>query len=124
MADATAEFFAELGTRAHEPLLEKATGTFRFDVTGGRTEYWFVAVKKGDLTVSHRKVKADCVLRADRAVFDGIASGNVNALAATLRGTAVMEGDVGLLASFQRLFPGPPAPKDESNAAGYAKRQS
>ena len=111
MADATADFFAELGTRGHEPLLRRATGTFRFEVTGERPERWFVDVKKGDVVVSHSRAKADCTVRADRQVFDAIMSGRANALAATLRGTAAIDGDVSLLATFQRLFPGPPSPR-------------
>ena len=108
MADAVADFFAELGTRAHEPLLTRATGTFRFEVTGKRPERWFVEVKKGDLAVSHRNAKADCTVRADRQVFDAIMSGRANALAAMLRGAITVDGDVVLLATFQRLLPGPP----------------
>ena len=66
MADATGDFFAELGRRGHEPLLQKLTGTFRFDVTGGRDEHWFVDVSKGDVTVSRRNDKADCSVRSDQ----------------------------------------------------------
>jgi hypothetical protein len=36
MTDPTAEFFDELGRRGHEPLLEKATGTLRFDIADGK----------------------------------------------------------------------------------------
>ena len=114
VADATRTFFAELGRRGHEPLLQKVTGTFRFEVTGGRAEHWFVDVKKGDVTVSRRNDKADCSVRADRKVFDAIASGETNALAATLRGAVVIDGDIGLLAGFQRLFPGPPAVRSDA----------
>jgi hypothetical protein len=32
MTDSTAEFFQELGRRGYEPLLEKGTGTIRFDL--------------------------------------------------------------------------------------------
>jgi putative sterol carrier protein len=124
VADATAEFFAELGRRGHEPLLQKLTGTFRFDVTGERAEHWLVDVKKGDITVSRRNARADCTMRADRKVFDAIASGEANALAATLRGAAVIEGDVALLSGFQRLFPGPPDAKAKAKAAGREKRRS
>ncbi len=35
MADATTTFFEELAARGHEPLLEKATGSIRFDMTDG-----------------------------------------------------------------------------------------
>jgi putative sterol carrier protein len=107
MAEATAAFFAQLGSRGHEPLLRRATGTFRFEITGERPERWFVEVKKGDVTVSRRNARADCMVRADRTVFEAIMSGEANAFAAALRGAAVIEGNVSLLATFQRLLPGP-----------------
>jgi putative sterol carrier protein len=108
-ADATTDFFQGLASRGHEPALEKATGTIRFDLTGAeRATRWLVAIKKGDVNVSHRNVKADCIVRVDRTLFDEIASGRANALAAVLRGAVEVEGDSGLLLAFQRLFPGPP----------------
>jgi putative sterol carrier protein len=107
--DATAEFFNDLGRRGHEPLLEKVTGTLRFDlVEGERTDHCFVAVSKGNLAVSDANAEADFVVRVDRAVFDGIASGKTNAMAATLRGALTFQGDPQLFLKFQRLFPGPP----------------
>ena len=108
MSDVIAAFFDELGARGNEPLLKRATGTFRFEITGKRPERWLVHVRKGDVSVSHANRKADCMLRADREVFEAILSGRANALAATLRGAAAIEGDVSLLAMFQRLLPGPP----------------
>jgi len=122
MADSTAEFFDELGRRGHEPLLEKATGTVRFDLDAGKqTERWFVTVSKGDLAVSRKNVRADCVVSTDRALFDGVASGKTNAMAALLRGAMAVEGDVRLLVAFQRLFPGAAGPQ-ETPPAGYARR--
>ena len=53
---------------------------------------------------------ADCVLSCDRALFDGIASGEVNAMAALLRGELVVAGEPDLLVLCQRLFPGPRRP--------------
>jgi putative sterol carrier protein len=85
----------------------RATGSFRFEITGEQPERWFVEVKKGDVTVSRRNVQADCMMRADRAVFEAIMSGEANAFAAALRGAAVIDGNVSLLAMFQRLLPGP-----------------
>ena len=38
MADATTEFFDELSERGHEPLLEKVTGTVRFDLGNAQTD--------------------------------------------------------------------------------------
>ena len=108
MRDATAGFFDELGARGHEPMLEKATGRLRFDLTDGKqTTRWLVEIDKGDVAVSHRNAKADCVVRAEKKLFDNIARGKQNGMAALLRGAVVVEGDPTLLASFQRLFPGP-----------------
>ena len=112
MTDVTTEFFEQLEERGHEPVLEKSKGTVRFDIKDGkRTARWVVAIQKGDVTVSRRNAAADCVVRADKALFDDITTGRANPMAALLRGAVSAEGDVGLMASFQRLFPGPPRRK-------------
>jgi putative sterol carrier protein len=108
MGDATTEFFDDLAQHAHRPMLEKVKGTMRFDLRDGdRTDRWLVTIDKGDLAVTRRNAKADCVLRAERQLFDGLASGEVNGMAALLRGAIVVEGDPQLIVQFQRLFPGP-----------------
>lgn len=108
MADPTSEFFDELARRGHEPLLKKTSGTLRFDLRDGkRIDRWLLDVKNGDVAVSRRNVRADCVVSADRALFDDVASGKTNAMAAMLRGAMGVEGDVRLLVPFQRLLPGP-----------------
>jgi putative sterol carrier protein len=107
--DATREFFDDLARRAHEPLLEKATGSLRFDLLQqGRTDRWLVTIDKGDVTVSRKNEPADCIVRVERSLFDRIATGEVNAFAAVLRGEAVVEGDPRLLVLCQRVFPSPP----------------
>jgi putative sterol carrier protein len=112
MTDATTDFFERLGARGHEPLLEKATGTLRLELSNGkRKARWLVTVKKGDVTVSHANAKADCVARMDQALFDQIVTGTENATAALLRGSVSVEGNPQLLVLFQRLFPGPPGRK-------------
>jgi putative sterol carrier protein len=107
--DPTRAFFDDLAAREHEPLLQGASGTVRFDlVDGRRVEHWYVSIDNGDVTVSHELAAADTVLRTERSVFDRIASGRMNALAAVLRGELLPDGDLSLLMGFQRLFPGPP----------------
>ena len=123
MADATAEFFDALVERGHEPLLEKATGTVRFDLREGRkTDRWLVSIVKGELAVSRRNLKADCVLTTDKTLFDDVASGRANAFAALLRGAAEVEGNVQLLVLFQRLFPGPPRARRRRTVKSPARR--
>jgi len=125
MADATAAFFGELGGRGHEPVLHTVSGTLRFDLRDGRrVERWLVELKKGDVGVSHRNVGADCVVSADRALFEGVASGKTNVMAALLRGEMGVEGDVKLLVLFQRLFPGPPRVRRTLTSQARARRSS
>ena len=97
MTDATAEFFGALAERGHEPLLEKATGTVRFDLKDGKTtDRWLVTVDRGDLAVSRQNHRADLIVSTDKPLFDYIASGKTNALAALLRGAISVERDIQL----------------------------
>jgi hypothetical protein len=114
-----AEFFDELGSRGHEPLLGKASGTSRFEVVdGSRTERWLVTIDKGDIGVSRGNAAADCVVRADKAFFDRAVVGEANFLAAVLRGQVALEGDPKLLVLLQRLFPRP-----SGQPSGNARRK-
>jgi putative sterol carrier protein len=119
-----AEFFDALGSRGHEPLLEKATGTARFDVVDGkRTERWLVAIDKGDIRVSRKNAAADCVLRADKACFDRAPAGELNFLSAVLRGEMEIEGDPRLLVVVQRLFPRPSGRRRKRRPSGSERRK-
>ncbi|MCI0632410.1 MAG: SCP2 sterol-binding domain-containing protein [Actinobacteria bacterium] len=122
MSEATREFFESLSAREHEPLLHACSGTVRFDLKArDDVEHWFVRMTKGDVSVSRRRAKADCVVSVDARTFDGIVSGKTNAIAAALRGDVSIDGELPLILAFQRLFPGPPA-SGEHSSAGYARR--
>jgi putative sterol carrier protein len=109
MADATTEFFQGLEARGHEPALKKASGSVRFDIIDdGRKSRWLVEIDHGDIAVSHRNAKADCVIRAEKSLFEEIAQGKKNAVAAVLRGDLEIDGSPHVLVLFQRLFPGLP----------------
>ena len=108
MTRSISEFFDELGSRGHEPLLRKITGSARFDVvTRARTERWLVTIDKGDIRVSRENGPADSVLRADKASWDRAVAGELNLMAAVLRGEVAVEGDPRLVVRLQRLFPRP-----------------
>ena len=107
--DSIAEFFAELGRRGHEPLLEKARGSARFDIADGkRTERWLVTIDKGDLRVSRRNAAADCILHVERSSFERAVAGKLNLMAAVLRGEIDIGGDERLIVLLRRLFLKPP----------------
>ena len=109
VADPTATFFEQLAKRGHEPMLTRTPGTLRFELrNGGRTQTWYVTIDKGDVAVSNEKAEADCVIRCDKALFDDLATGRANAMTAILRGVLETEGNLGLVMSFERLFPPPP----------------
>jgi putative sterol carrier protein len=106
---ATSDFFESLPSRGDDPVLDQLSGTIRFDLRDGKSvETWFLQFDKGDVKVSRRKAKADCVAAMDREFCDALVTGKVNGFAAALRGDISVEGEVALLLEFQRLFPGPP----------------
>ena len=109
MADATADFFESLAERDHEPLLANTSGSVLFELTNRKqTDRWFVSIDRGDIAVSRKRGRADAIVRTRKDVFDGVASGEVNVMAALLRGAIAVQGNVALLARLQRLLPGPP----------------
>jgi hypothetical protein len=51
-------------------------------------------------------------------LFDGVVTGQTNAMAALLRGEVTFDGDPELMLLFQRIFPGPPAPAHSRTPTG------
>jgi putative sterol carrier protein len=122
MSDATSNFFAALESSDDEPLLAKASGSLRFELSKGHAvERWRVDIRKGDVAVSHKAGAADCVLRTSKSLFDKLATGRENAMAAVLRGALVVEGNIDLLLAFQRILPSPPR---RTAAAGSTSGQA
>ena len=123
--DATAEFFGALAERGHVPLLERATGTVRFELAEGkRVDRWLLVVDKGDLAVSRRNARAECTFRTDKALFERIVEGEANATAAVLRGAVIIDGDMELLVQLQKLFPGPPAKRRRRRNGASGRRRT
>jgi len=119
------EFLDGLGDGGHQPLLERVRATVRFDITGGgRTEHRLARIDHGDIRVSAENEPADCVMGADREVFDAIVGGRTSTMAALLRGQMTVDGDPELLVLTQRIFPGPPAGSPESSTVAAGRRSS
>ena len=105
MTDATDEFFDELERHGHEPMLNRLSGTLRWDIVDGdRTDHRLVEIVHGDIRVTRSDLPADCVITAERAVCNDVITGRTSALAALLRGAAAVEGDRELMVLAQRLF--------------------
>jgi putative sterol carrier protein len=124
MPDATAEFFEGLSKRGSEPMLGRTKATVRFDIAdGGKTEHWLLGIDEGKLDVSHGTGDADCVISADKAAFDRVASGSTNAMASLLRGAIVVDGDPRLIVRVQRLFPAPTGMPETAGDRSVGKRR-
>jgi putative sterol carrier protein len=122
MKEPARQFFDDL---AEQPALPgKPTGVMRFDLADGeRTEHWYLDIRRGEVTVSHKGPEPDCTVSTDLATFEAIAGGKMNAMAAVLRGAVAIQGRFALLTTVQRFFAGP-ADVPEQPEAGYARRRS
>jgi putative sterol carrier protein len=108
VSNPTQAFFHGLEERRADPRAGHVKGTVRVDVDDGkRVESWLVWLDRGAVKVTRNGADAGCVVRTDRATFDGLAEGRVNTMAALLRGTVRAQGNLELLLYLQRLFPAP-----------------
>jgi putative sterol carrier protein len=124
MAEPTRDFFTRLAEQ-HQLLPTALTGVMRFDLADGeRIEHWYLAIRKGDVTVSHKGPEPDCTVRTELATFEAIVTGTMNAMAAVLRGAVEIQGRFALLTAVQRFFAAPADAAPEEPAAGYARRLS
>jgi putative sterol carrier protein len=106
MSNALTDFLAGLAARGHEPLLAKTTGRVCFELSDADGEEpRLVCIDSGHIDVVAGDIGADCTMRASRDTFERVATGDVNAMAAVLRGEIEIGGDWELLVRFQRLFP-------------------
>jgi putative sterol carrier protein len=109
MADVISRFFEEMNRRGFEPLLEKASGTVRFDLhEGARTMHWFLDIDRGRVRVDQEDREADTVIGMSPALFERVVTGREDGIAAMLRGDLTVSGDHGLMVRIERLFPSAP----------------
>ncbi|MCO1599125.1 SCP2 sterol-binding domain-containing protein [Micromonospora sp. RHAY321] len=109
MVDATTRFFEDLDRRGYEPLLAKASGTLRIDLSeGAQTRHWLLTIDHGRLNVSQEDREADTVIGTSPQLFEDLAAGREHGLAALLRGDMTVLGDARLVVQVERIFPGSP----------------
>ncbi|HZM80432.1 MAG TPA: SCP2 sterol-binding domain-containing protein [Candidatus Limnocylindrales bacterium] len=115
MGQVTEAFLTGLSERGDEPPLRKITGTYRIDLRdNGKVDHWYLTFDGGKVSVKNSskngaKSRADCHMITDSELFDRMAGGRANAMAAVLRGAILVRGDLDKVVAFQRLFPGPPS---------------
>jgi hypothetical protein len=111
MGQVTEAFLTGLSERGDDPALRKMTGSIRIDLRdNGKVEYWHLTFDRGRVSVKKeaRGRHANCQVVTDSELFDRLAAGRANAMAAVLRGAMHTRGDLDKFLAFQRLFPGPP----------------
>lgn len=104
------EFFNRLAAQP-QPLLHDVEASIRIELDehGRATDSWLLRIDHGRVRVSRRGGKADAAIKTDRVLFDQMVTGEVNSVAAALRGRLRLDGDIRLLVVFGRLLPGPPS---------------
>ena len=120
MSNPTADFFAALGRRGHERLLEEASGTIRFDLEHDHeVDHWFVEIRGGVIRVSQQNNDADAVIRSDSAFFERMVRGEAKALPAWLRNEITSEGQFRFIVLLERLFAPPTRSRHPRVAVGH-----
>ncbi|ATO14013.1 sterol-binding protein [Micromonospora sp. WMMA2032] len=123
MSASAAEHLARGAAGRHPELPETTSGTIRLDLReGGHTEHWYLTVDRQDVRVARLAEEAELVVRADREVFDRIAAGRLHLAAALLRNDLTVQGNLKLLMTLRRLFPGPPDARHPRDVAGFPYR--
>jgi len=108
MTSPTKTFFDDLANRGHVPWLENEHGRLRFEIVDEDcVRLWTVAFDHGKVEVDRDDSEADGVLRADRARFDRVVTGQERLMPAVLRGEIGLDGSYDLIVLFGRLLAGP-----------------
>ncbi|MFG1657005.1 SCP2 sterol-binding domain-containing protein [Micromonospora chersina] len=123
MSVSAAEYLDREAAGRRPDLPETTAGTLRLDLRdGARTEHWYLTIDHQEVRVARLADEADLVVRADREVFDRIAAGRLNPAAALLRNDLTAQGNLRLLLSLRRIFPGPPDARHPREVAGAGSR--
>ncbi|WP_433318002.1 SCP2 sterol-binding domain-containing protein [Micromonospora chersina] len=123
MSVSAAEYLDREVAGRHPDLPETTAGTMRLDLRdGARTEHWYLTIDHQEVRVARLADEADLVVRADREVFDRIAAGRLHPAAALLRNDLTAQGNLRLLLSLRRIFPGPPDARHPREVARAGSR--
>jgi hypothetical protein len=112
MSEAITRFFESLHGRGYDHGF-RAEGVTRVEIRDGdRVDYWVVSARRGELSVSKdAQLDVDTVMVVDSALMDRMVRGEMNGLAALLRGMYAVRGDYQLALMLERFMPGPPGAK-------------
>ena len=112
--DPTADFFNRLLPQRAGLVPRGVAATLRIDLErdDGGVDHWLVAFNDGALRVSMGERPADCTIRTSKALFDRMATGELNMVAATFRNQVLVEGELLVWGVFRKLLPGPPGARD------------
>ncbi|MFC0003759.1 SCP2 sterol-binding domain-containing protein [Micromonospora siamensis] len=109
MAMSAAEHLASRVPGRHPDLPETTSGTLRLDIReDGHTDHWHLTIDHQTVRVSRSYEEADLIVGGERPVFDRLAAGGTHIGSALLRNDVTARGNLRLLMSLRRLFPGPP----------------
>jgi putative sterol carrier protein len=112
----TEAYFERLAASRHQPLLNRVTGTLRFDIeqSDGRHHRWYVTIDHGELMVRRDEAgqeagaapaPADCTVSAREDEFLRILSGQDSYAAALVRGAVTVKGDYTMAQNIRRFSP-------------------
>ncbi|MER7894076.1 SCP2 sterol-binding domain-containing protein [Micromonospora sp. NPDC094482] len=105
----TSAFFERLAVAGQDQRLSNVSGSVRFDIRdGNRVEQWHLDIDHGRMRVTRDGGHARTVIRVSAQVAEAMARGEVNGLAAIIRGEILVDGDLGLALRIGRLFPRTP----------------
>jgi hypothetical protein len=102
--DRVAPTFAAIGELGQASSLRRVTGSIKVELGGKPVQRWLVQITRGNVAVSRRNIKADCVIRCSREQFERFVDGRANLMASVLRGVVEVEGDWALLLPLKRLL--------------------
>jgi putative sterol carrier protein len=122
--DVVRAFFEGIGG-TNPDIPKTISGSIRFDLDNDRKpEHWRVTFDKGSISSSSSDAPADCAVRTDKKTFEQVIRGQMNAMAALLRGAMHAEGDLLLLAVFRNVLAAPAAASTAPKARSTVGRPS